>query len=207
MSNNWINEARNFDDQYKESTPLKSIPFFGEYVRKDLELRQSIVLETLGDLAGKTILDLGCGVGRFSHILAKKGANIIGFDISPEAIKLAKEYSIAEGISDLCEFHVKDLSDMVSFPKADCWIGIGLWQYLANAPDILNKLNSYEKFVTDVPRRYHWMTPSRKIYRTVLKGIKFQTYTSKMCKALFLDAGFKKIDINYSNPTIYIISN
>ena len=43
-------------------------------------LLDPILLAEAGDVAGKRILDLGCGEGRFSHILAGRGARTVGID-------------------------------------------------------------------------------------------------------------------------------
>jgi SAM-dependent methyltransferase len=45
----------------------------------------------LGDVRGKTVLDLGCGTGENTVPLAKRGAHVIGIDISPELIELARK--------------------------------------------------------------------------------------------------------------------
>lgn len=37
------------------------------------------------DLAGKTVLDVGCGMGRFAEVAASYGANIVGVDLSVAA--------------------------------------------------------------------------------------------------------------------------
>ena len=37
-------------------------------------------LAKLGDVAGKKILDLGCGEGGYSRALAKKGAQVVAVD-------------------------------------------------------------------------------------------------------------------------------
>ena len=44
MATNWVREAKNFDDQYTEATPLSMVPFFGKYVKNDLQFRQEMVL-------------------------------------------------------------------------------------------------------------------------------------------------------------------
>lgn len=45
----------------------------------------------LGDVAGLTVLDAGCGPGFLAAYLAGKGAAVTGFDISPRMIALARK--------------------------------------------------------------------------------------------------------------------
>lgn len=67
------------------------------------------IFKFLGDVRGKRVLDLGCGNGYLSVILAKKGARVVGMDVSSRMIALAKEHAPAGlGISYL----VGDVSDM-----------------------------------------------------------------------------------------------
>src|ERR1700681_2946603 len=44
----------------------------------------------LGDLRGKAVLDVGCGDGSNSVLLAKLGALVTGIDLSPKSIELAR---------------------------------------------------------------------------------------------------------------------
>jgi SAM-dependent methyltransferase len=45
----------------------------------------------LGDVRGKTVVDLGCGKGENLIPLAERGARVTGIDISPDLIQLAKK--------------------------------------------------------------------------------------------------------------------
>jgi len=45
----------------------------------------------LGDVRGKTVLDLGCGTGENVIPLLERGARVIGIDISPDLIALAQK--------------------------------------------------------------------------------------------------------------------
>jgi SAM-dependent methyltransferase len=58
---------------------------------------------------GKAIT-LGCGVGRETIYLAKKGFDVIGLDFSPTAIKLARRRAKAEGVE--VPFIVDDLTNL-----------------------------------------------------------------------------------------------
>lgn len=49
------------------------------------------VLQLLGDVRGKRILDLGCGNGVLTAKLASMGAEVVGMDRSEEMLKLARE--------------------------------------------------------------------------------------------------------------------
>lgn len=48
-------------------------------------------LAFVGDLNGKTALDVGCGEGYNTRIFAQKGAKVVGVDLSKEMIRLAWE--------------------------------------------------------------------------------------------------------------------
>lgn len=49
------------------------------------------LLRMLGDIKGKHVLDLGCGQGIFSRLLADNGANVIGVDLGKELIDIAEK--------------------------------------------------------------------------------------------------------------------
>ncbi len=48
-------------------------------------------MEFLPDLAGKSVIDLGCGEGRNTRALARRGARMTGVDISPGMRELARQ--------------------------------------------------------------------------------------------------------------------
>ena len=56
------------------------------------------IIELIGKIKGKKILDAGCGSGRYSIQLAKKGAEVHGIDISKGMLKVARKRSRRWGI-------------------------------------------------------------------------------------------------------------
>ena len=59
------------------------------HVRK-VFIRTPAVLKMLGDIKSKNVIDLGCGDGYYSRLLAKRGAKVVGIDFSSQSINLAK---------------------------------------------------------------------------------------------------------------------
>ena len=53
--------------------------------------RVRAVLDDLGPLRGRRILDLGCGKGRFARILAARDARMVGLDVSAAMLATARE--------------------------------------------------------------------------------------------------------------------
>jgi len=58
----------------------------------------------VGSLKGKRVLDIGCGDGRATVLLALLGANVTGIDISPDAIEVAKERATVNDVSSRASF-------------------------------------------------------------------------------------------------------
>lgn len=56
------------------------------------------LLALLGEVAGKTVLDLGCGEGGYARELARRGAAVTGVDGSAQLIHVARERSATEGV-------------------------------------------------------------------------------------------------------------
>jgi len=67
------------------------------------------LLELLGDVAGRTALDAGCGEGYLARALAARAAQVTGIDLSPRLIELARARDPRGGI----DYRVADLSQPV----------------------------------------------------------------------------------------------
>jgi ubiquinone/menaquinone biosynthesis C-methylase UbiE len=57
------------------------------------------MLALLGDVRGRTILDLGCGEGGYTRELARRGARVLGVDGSARLIEVARARASAAGLS------------------------------------------------------------------------------------------------------------
>jgi len=81
----------------------------------DHGLRDSLALVTWTELLktyipniNATVLDIGCGTGSLSVILARLGHTVTGIDLSPSMISLARTKAAVYGLE--IEFHIMDAS-------------------------------------------------------------------------------------------------
>ncbi|TMA20893.1 MAG: class I SAM-dependent methyltransferase [Deltaproteobacteria bacterium] len=58
----------------------------------------------MGDLRGKSVLDVGCGEGADALLLAALGARVTAIDVSPKAIELGRNRARATGLDDSIDF-------------------------------------------------------------------------------------------------------
>lgn len=92
---------------------------FNEYLaaRKDGNHKHNTSLKSslediVGDVKGKTILDLGCGIGEFTKYFANNGAkSVVGVDISKKVLEYARENNNADNIEYL-NLDIDNLSDL-----------------------------------------------------------------------------------------------
>ncbi|WP_435196261.1 class I SAM-dependent methyltransferase [Natronomonas sp. EA1] len=62
------------------------------------------VLNALSPLKEKKILEIACGTGRFTVMLAERGADIVGLDISEAMLQQGREKAMEAGVDDHLEF-------------------------------------------------------------------------------------------------------
>jgi len=65
-----------------------------DWIETDQSVRTGMLdrwmLDALGDVSGKTILDIGCGEGRFCRLLSRLGASVTGVDFTEPFIERAR---------------------------------------------------------------------------------------------------------------------
>ena len=80
-------------------------------VREGRDTMRAVMLSRLpDDLTGCRVMDAGCGTGLTTVELARRGADVVAVDISPQLIDIAKDRLPPE-LRDKVSFHVGDMAD------------------------------------------------------------------------------------------------
>ena len=107
---------------YRDS---KQLPF-----RKTIE--RYTLFEALGDVRGRTVLDLACGEGFYTRLLKIAGAReITGVDISAEMIRLAEQQERNNPLG--CRYVCSDAADHRPAGPVDLVVGMYLLHYARSA--------------------------------------------------------------------------
>ena len=89
--------------------------------------RHSISL-MVGGLDGERVLDLACGLGFYTRLLKQHGAGqVIGVDISPEMIRIARQHEEAEQLG--IAYHVGNALELPDLGSFDLITAIWLLNY------------------------------------------------------------------------------
>jgi len=120
------------------------------------ERLQELIQSGIGDAAGLEILDIGCGTGLAGVGLKERAARLVGIDLSPEMIELAR----ARGIYDLLE--VAEITEWLDQSQAhfdliaacDCLVYFGDLKQVARPAAKRLKPGGYFAFTVERGDRY-----------------------------------------------------
>ncbi|MFZ4381239.1 MAG: magnesium protoporphyrin IX methyltransferase [Sandarakinorhabdus sp.] len=74
------------------------------------DMRNMLLAWLPQDLRGRRILDAGCGTGMLAIEAARRGADVVGIDVSPQLIEIGKERLPAD-VQDKISLHAGDMLD------------------------------------------------------------------------------------------------
>lgn len=77
-------------------------------------LNNPAAFDLIGDVKGLIVLDLACGEGYNTRILARKGANVTGVDLSENLIEQARREEATERLG--IRYHVLDAANLEGVP-------------------------------------------------------------------------------------------
>jgi len=192
--------AAGFDAIYSGKKPLPS-RVWDRLTRRSLHERLDYCLTTLAPLAGRTVLDVGCGSGRGSIALADQGATVVGIDVSGRMLEMARELAQEKQLSDRCTFERIDVIGMGRERRFDHAVATGFWDYVMDAQPVMDALGAVvqHKLVASFPARGAFRVPFRTLWLRARRcPVRF--FSEAEITGLCTRAGFEVKELRHSGP-------
>lgn len=187
--------ADTFDTLYDE----KRGPFMrwvDQQFRSDMFIRFAWTFERMGPLAGKTVLDIGCGSGPYLVEALRNGAvSVTGLDPAPGMIALARQRLAQGRLEDRAHLITGYFPD-TDVPVHDHTIVMGVFDYLSDPLAFLVGLKRVTRETAQVsfPSRHWFRTPVRRV-RYQLRNCPVYFFDDRQIEALARQAGFSTVEV------------
>ncbi len=181
--------ARRFDAIYQRDKPL-SQRIVDRLFRQVVLERFRLICRLAAGPEGFSVLDVGCGSGRYAIALAAAGGRVTGVDVSVAMIELARSEASKAGCADRCAFSVSSFQDFVSQESFDVVVATGYFDYLEEPAAELRKMMRLcrGRLFATFPKRWEVRVPIRKL-RFWLAGGFVRFYARAEVVRLFHEAG------------------
>ena len=192
VKDHFHDDAERFDAIYeKEKEPFAR--FVDNKWRGVVQKRLEVNVAKLQPLNGKSVLDVGCGSGRFCLEYAKNGATrILGVDFAPGMIEIADRLAIQLGVQDQCEYRVGTFPEIVTDDNLpfDASTANGFFDYVAEPIPIIAKMREMTRgtMIMSFPKAIEFRVPLRRV-RFWLKGTPLFLYRKKQIDNILAKAG------------------
>ena len=185
--------------------------FVDNYWRGVVQKRLELNVERLEPLAGKKILDVGCGSGRFCIAFASRGATkVIGIDFASGMIDIANKLAAEAGLSDRVEYICGLFPNDIDTSEApfDACTGNGFFDYVEKPIPIIARMRELTngRMIMSFPKKYEWRIPQRKL-RFWLKGTPLFLYTESQVRDIMAKAGVTKYEIVFLDRDYLVIAD
>lgn len=198
--------AEDFDSIYGDGKPRN---FFNRIMdkmfRQAMYERYKRTINYLSTSDVKTVLDVGCGSGRYAIDLSKQGMKITGVDLAQEMLDIAESNSGKLEFDN--EFILGSYLDVTIDTKKDAAILMGFFDYISNPLDIFIKLKEdTNKFIlASFPKSGGILAFQRKI-RYNMRNCQLFYYSENLINTIMSDAGITDYEIQDNDREFFLIA-
>lgn len=139
-----IDSTKSTANEYMHQNSHEELAEKFESSERDSWQKPDLVINFLGDISAKTVVDVGSGSGYFSFRLVNAGANVIAADVDPGFLKMIKEkqekYDIDQGRLTTKLIENSELN--INSNSADIIFLVNVYHHISDRVDYFSSVNS-----------------------------------------------------------------
>lgn len=187
-------EAKIYDDKRFSSIAGK----YSDFVHKE------IVFNFNNSWRDKLILDVGCGTGRFSTEIAKKGAKVLALDFSNAMLNILEQKSASLGLEEkIYPIRADARAIPIKEASVDGCICINFIQLVNSYKEVISEISRVLKpdgiLIINFPNLLGWYFPVGMYVnitkKSIQKDVHSRWFTLEEIKKLFSMVGLKITDV------------
>jgi 2-polyprenyl-3-methyl-5-hydroxy-6-metoxy-1,4-benzoquinol methylase len=154
--------SREFDSIHGRG-PLSLGGLVDRVFRAGMLEREAYVLGSLRPEG--TLLDVGCGGGKYAVALARRGMSATGIDFAEAMIGIARERARQAGVQASCTWIAGDVMAL-DLPPADAVLAIGVFDYVDEPAKLLARLEQLTRreLIASFPEAGTWQGALRRAW-------------------------------------------
>jgi len=197
--------AEDFDSIYGDGKPRNLFNrLMDKLFRGAMYERYKRTISFLNSNDVNTVLDVGCGSGRYAVDLSRSGMIITGVDLAQEMLDIAEITSNKLGFKNT--FIQGSYLDVTIEKKHDAAILMGLFDYISNPEDLFHKLkkDTSKYILASFPKPGGFLGWQRKI-RYNLRNCQLFYYSKDSLEKLMSSSGISNYEIQDNDREYYLI--
>lgn len=195
----WDQRARDFAGR---GTGLRAVCSYGmpSFYNGYIHLTQRLALrEHLRVAPGTHVLDLGCGIGRWSRLLAHRGAHVTGVDVAQAMIDEARTRTKREGLAERIDYRVGDLRMLDLGRTFDLVLAVTVLQHILDDVDLGRAISNVARHLAPGSRAVLLeAAPSRR--NAACDTHVFRARTAAQYRTAFAEAGLRVVRVTGVDP-------
>lgn len=213
---------KEFDSFYEaEKGPLARI--IDRVFRRSMQLRFEKVIAGVSPYPGKTVLDVGCGAGRYCFVLASKGVErTFGIDFADNMIAEAQRRAIQFKMESICRFIKGNFIELPAHETERAFhhvFAVGVLDYIEDPVSFVRKMidASTQTVMVSFPSKGGIVQMFRKMIFLKIKKCPIFFYSEADVNRIAQEAGahhfhidrlskdyFLTVSVNSNNPCLKI---
>lgn len=206
--NRFRREAHRWDEIYSGSGSGLTRAW-DRLTRQNVRERFTRTFDAAGDLTGRTVLDLGCGGGRYLvEAICRGAARALGLDFAPEMIDVARGLADRTAHPERIELRCGDIMSATLDEQFDLVIANGVFDYVDDAGGLITRAAGWTRgsVVASFPDRRAPRALPRFLYWK-LRGVRVKLYDLESISALAAGARLEPSRIDRIGPIFLMVAH